>query len=92
MESLENAVERIKRLECPTGEVENRIAGILDDYGVAGKNEIRVKRNSVYDREDAQAYTIDLSGEEGRSVVVLAKSGMDDYVAKVVDAYINFIE
>lgn len=89
MERLEDAIERIKILECPTGEVENRVAGILEDYGVAGRNEIDISRDEKYDRDGAEAFSAKIRGSEGQSIVVLAKSGLDDYVAKVVDAYVS---
>ena len=45
MPNLEKAVERIKTLQCPTGELENRIIGILEDYKVATRNEIVIDRD-----------------------------------------------
>lgn len=89
MENLEQAVERIRNLECPTGEVQNRIAGILEDFGLGNKSDIIVKRNKNLDRDEAHGYVVQLPGQEEQSVVVLARAGMDDYVAKVVDAYIH---
>lgn len=90
MESLERAMARIKELECPTGQVEERIQDIMDDYGVASRNDVHVKREEEYDRDDgAQGYSATLTHPEHSSMVVLAKSGMDDYVAKVVDVYLK---
>jgi len=89
MAKLEDAIERIKILECPTGHVEHRIAGILEDYKVANKSEISIKREESLDREGSQGYIAKLSDGRGTSIVVLANSGMDDYVAKVTDVYIN---
>ncbi|HEX2928023.1 MAG TPA: hypothetical protein VHP38_17495, partial [Ruminiclostridium sp.] len=68
---------------CPTGEIENRVAGILEDYGVADKSKVNINRERSLDQEEAQAYRVNLA--ENRSFVVLAKSGLDDYVAKIVD-------
>lgn len=87
--NIEDAVERLKRLECPTGEVENRIAGILSDYGIGNGMEVSVKRDRSLDRNGAEAYLTDISKDCGKSIVVLAKSGLDDYVAKVEDVYIK---
>jgi hypothetical protein len=89
MSKIDAAVERIKILECPTGDVEKRVAGILEDYRVANGSEISVGRDESYDRDGAEAYRARFSGDVGKSIVVLAKSGYDDYVAKVVDAYIS---
>lgn len=89
MSTLEQAVERIKALECPTGEVEYRVADILDDYGIANRNEITINRDKSLDKDGAQAYITNISGNREKSIVILAKAGLDDYVAKVVDAYID---
>lgn len=89
MTKIEDAIERIKILECPTGKVENRIAGILEDYGVASRSEVEVKRNKGLDIDGAEAFSVKILGDNNQSIVVLANSGMDDYVAKVMDAYIK---
>lgn len=87
MENLKDAIERIKILECPTGEVENRIVGILEDYEVASRNDIEVVRNEDADKNGAQGYIAKVKGNE--TLTVLATSGMDDYVAKVIDVNEN---
>lgn len=89
MTKLEDAIERIKILECPTGDVEHRVAGILEDYKVANRNEISIKREESLDKNGSQGYIAKLPHSTGTSIVVLATSGMDDYVAKVTDVYIN---
>lgn len=89
MSRLDAAVERIKTIECPTGEVEYRVADILDDYGIANRNDIFINRDNSLDRDGAEAYCTNISGRMEKSIVILAKSGFDDYVAKVVDAYIG---
>ena len=88
MEKFNEAIERIKILQCPTGDVENRVTGTLEDYGVANKKEITINRNEELDNIGAEAYSVQIDGNK-ESIVVLARSGMDDYVAEVVDVYIN---
>lgn len=89
MSILEDAVQRIKVLECPTGDLEQRVKGILEEYGVANGNELVVNRDKRLDQNEAQAYSATISGDQEQSIVILAKSGLDDYVAQVVDAYIK---
>lgn len=84
MNKMEEAIDRIKALECPTGEVENSVALILEDYGVADSDKVYVNRDNRLDRGDVEAYRVKIAGE-GQTFVVLAKSGYDGYVAKVVD-------
>lgn len=89
MAKLEDAVNKIKNIECPTGDVKSRVADILDDYGISQGNEIVINRERSLDRDGAQAYITNVSDNGEKSIVILAKSGLDDYVAKVVDAYID---
>lgn len=86
MNKIDEAINRISILECPTGDLENRVAGILEDYGVADRNAVIIDKDNSLDRYEAQAYRVKITGE-GQSIIVLAKSGSDDYVAKVVDVY-----
>lgn len=86
MSKMDDAINRIRILECPTGELENRVAEILEDYGVAERSKININRAGSLDHDEAQAYRVKMAGEDF-SFVVLAQSGLDDYVAKVVDVY-----
>lgn len=86
MKKIDEALDRIRTLECPTGELENRVAEIIEDYGVANKDKVKIKRDNGFDKDEAQAYRVEIPGE-GHSIEVLAKSGFDDYVAKVVEVY-----
>jgi predicted Zn-dependent protease len=83
--SYESALEKIQKLECPTGDLEERIMEILTDYHVAQEDEIEIARRKEYDRGGAQAYQIQFDQYEGNAIIVLARSGADDYVARVTD-------
>ncbi len=84
MSDINNAIERIRVLQCPTGELENRIEEILKQYNIDPRDEISVVRVSDHDANGAQAYKAAFA--RGREIIILAESGPDDYVAKVVDA------
>ncbi|WP_346930163.1 hypothetical protein [Clostridium sp.] len=89
MENLDRAIDRIKILECPTGELENRVADILDDYRVADKNKITINRARQLDADGAAAYSAKISSNSPQSFTILAKSGLDGYVDKVIDVSIS---
>lgn len=89
MDNLEEAIERIKILECPTGEVENRVLNILADYNVANREVINISRQENDDGDGLEEYSAVIPGSNQQSIRVLAKSGLDDYVATVIDAYIE---
>ncbi|MNU04737.1 hypothetical protein D3C72_2492780 [compost metagenome] len=56
---------------------------------MAEGNDIIVLRDENYDTNEAEAYSAKIPGEIDKSLVVLSKSGLDDYVAKVIDVYID---
>ena len=85
MSNLENAIERIKRLECPVGEIEGRVVGILEDYGVANGGQITVKKETDSE-EGFRVYSCEIPGDTEKSLFVFTESGSEDYVAKVIDA------
>lgn len=87
MASIEAAVDRIKRLECPTGDLTDRVASILADHQITPSGEI--DRLEGLDGNGAQAYRVTIARPEATSIIFKAKSGNDDYVAIVTDAYIE---
>lgn len=89
MATIEEAIRRIKTLECPTGDIRNRVVGILTDYEIANKSEIMVSRERSLDKKGVRGYNAKICREGGTDIVILAVSGQDDYVAKVSDAYIS---
>lgn len=86
MSKINEAISRIRSIECPTGDIENRVTEILMDCGVANLDQVNIKRDSKLSTDEAQAYRVKIS-DAGEALVVMAKSGYDDYVAKVTDAY-----
>ena len=88
MENLEGAMESIKVLECPTGDIKNRIRDILKEFEIANRSEIIVSRYHPLDKNGARGYSAKITRDKGLDIAILAVSGMDDYVVKVMDAYI----
>lgn len=89
MRKLERAIERIHILECPTDEVAERLKGIMEDYGVAKAEDITIEQKDVSDITGAQRYDVQLPQNNHPSIRVIAQSGLDDYVAKVTDVYME---
>lgn len=65
-----------------------RVAYILEDYEIANRNFINIYRDEQFDINGAEAYKAKITNNSRQSVIVLAESGLDNYVAKVVDTYI----
>ncbi len=89
MENVGSAIDRIKMLQCPTGELENRVMDILEDYNIVNRNEVVIDRAEDLDKDGAQAYMIKIPDGAVQSIVMYAKSGLDDYVARVTNVYIS---
>lgn len=87
MDTLQEAIDRMKMLECPTGELEDRVLDILEEYDVAYKDDISIERDDEKDEDGAEYYYVYISDNE--SLTIVAKSGVDDYVIRVLDAYIS---
>ena len=89
MQDTKELIERLKILQCPTGDIEYRIAAILKDHNIENVSKIKVDKNEAFIDNGEETYNAEITLKDGKSIVVVAKSGMDDYVAKVVDAYIS---
>lgn len=89
MDNIKEAIDRINQLECPTGDLENRVSEILEAYKVANKGEILINREERLDGNGAEAYSVELQNGTTDAMTILAISGPEDYVAKVVDVYEN---
>ncbi len=85
--NMQKAIERIRVLECPTGDLEKRVINILEDYEVATRDMIRISRQEQRDSNGLETYSAVISSNKEHPITILAKSGLDDYVAKVVEAY-----
>lgn len=88
MSRLQEAIERIKALECPTGQVGERIQEILEDYQALDEGRVVVNEDEDINMDGTKGYSIELS--DGQEYIrVFSTAGLDDYVEKVVDAYME---
>jgi len=85
--NIEHAIAEIKTLECPTSDIKGRVRGILRNHEIAHGTEITVSRNHMLDKNGARGYSAKITRDDGLTINVLAMSGMDDYVTKIIDAY-----
>lgn len=87
MKEMEAVLMQLNELQCPAGEVEQRVEKIVAASGLSTKQEIQVSRNRQFDRDGATAYCVNLPGQATKEIIVLTAIGMDGYVEKVVQAY-----
>jgi hypothetical protein len=86
---LDEVLDRIKNIECPTGHVEEWVSNAFKDYGFREDENLTVNRDKSLDKNGLYAYRAHVDSMGNQSLILFAKSGMDDYVAKVVEAYIK---
>lgn len=88
---LDEALERLKTMECPTGGVEERILETLVEFNIAKRNDISIThdQDDEFINNNIEAYRAKFRGNKAQTVVVLCRSGIDDYVSKVLDAYVQ---
>lgn len=87
MSNINAAINRIKALECPTGQLEERVTGILQQYQLG--NQITVKRDKAHDQNGSEAYKATIAGDKQQEIIILAEAGMDDYVIQIIDAHLD---
>ncbi|MFT9493564.1 hypothetical protein [Anaerosolibacter sp.] len=89
MSRLTDAMERIRDLECPTGDVPHRVTGILEDYEVANGGPITVEREGELGKNGLAVYRAEIGNIGDQPIMIIVQSGADDYVAKVIDVHIG---
>ncbi|MDF2547640.1 MAG: hypothetical protein K0R93_2538 [Anaerosolibacter sp.] len=89
MSRLTDAMERIRALECPTGDVAHRVTGILEDYEVANGEAITVEREGELGKNGLEVYRAEIGNVGEQPIMIIVQSGADDYVAKVIDVHIG---
>lgn len=89
MEPIDDILGKLKRMECPAGEVADKVRAMLAEYEAVPETEIAVFRERSLDQDGAQGYIARFPrNHNGLGMAVLTESGLDDYVARVVDAYL----
>ena len=89
MPNIKDAMDRIRILQCPTGQLEERVAEILESYNISPRSEILISRERRLDRDGAEAYIVTISDRLDPTLTLLAGAGADDYVVQVKDIYFN---
>lgn len=86
MANIQNAIDRIRKVQCPTGELEEKVAGILEGYEVAKREDVSLHREENFDRDNALGFRAEINTPQKISIRILARSGAEDYVAQVIEA------
>ncbi|HYE82943.1 MAG TPA: hypothetical protein VEG39_12365 [Clostridia bacterium] len=82
-----NLVKKIIGIECPTDKVADRVINVLEEYDLDGQYQITSRIDDDYDETRLKYYRAYSETGDKPDLIMVVKEGMDDYVAKVVDAY-----
>ena len=80
-------IKRIIGIECPTGEVTDRVINILEEYNLDGQYQITSRTDEDYEETRLKYYRAFSETGDNPDLLMVVKEGMDGYVAKIVDAY-----
>ena len=89
MPNIKRRYGQNKNTTMPTGQLEERVAEILETYNISPRSEILISRERRLDRDGAEAYTVTISDRLDPTLTLLAGAGADDYVVQVKDIYFN---
>lgn len=81
--------KKIIGIECPTDNVTDRVIGVLEEYDVEGQYQITSRFDEDYEETRLKYYRAYSESGDRPDLVMVVKEGLDGYVAKVVDAYVD---
>jgi hypothetical protein len=90
---LNNTVEildELKGIECPVDEVVSRVVGVLEKHQPNGSYQILAREDEDFIHDGIKVYNAYADTTEDPSIEIVVEEGMDNYVAKIIDA--NLIE
>lgn len=89
MKSIDEAIERLKTLVCPTDDFMYRIKAILLDKGINDYKEIKVDKVEEFIDNGRETYIAKVKINDSNTLVIKADSGLDDYVLNVTDVKLD---
>jgi hypothetical protein len=89
MSDIRRVLENVKNINCQADKLKIEIANAYKDSGYNGEDNIIVNRREELDREGFKAYDAGLDKQGEPRVVMFVNEGLDHYVAKVEDVYVE---
>ncbi len=89
MQRDKDLVKKIIGIECPTDKVADRVINVLEEYNLDGQYQITSRIDDDYDETRLKYYRAFSETEDNPDLIMVVKEGKDDYVAKIVDAYMD---
>lgn len=89
MDINKDVLKRIIGIECPTGNVTDRVINVLEEYNLGGEYQIMSEADDDFDETRLRFYKAFSETADNPDFVMVVKEGKDGYVAKVVDAFVD---
>lgn len=84
-----NITKKIIGIECPADEVTDRVIGVLEEYNMDGQYQITSRADEDYDETRLKYYRAFSENDDNPDLIMVVKEGIDGYVSKIVDAYVE---
>jgi len=85
----DNFIKRIIGIECPVDKVTERVISVLEEYDQGGQYQITSRSDDDYNETRLRYYRAFSETEDNHDLHMVVKEGIDGYVAKIIDAYIE---
>lgn len=85
MTQIKEFIERMNNMQCPNGEIEKKVAKLVEQYHLASEDQVNVYRETDYDTAEVEGYRLDIANENPMSFKILTSTGAEDYVIRVVE-------
>ena len=79
--------EELKHIECPTDNLLERVTDVLEQFNPQGEYQIIAEEENDFIHDNIRVYNAISENGFSPSISVVVQEGLDNYVAKVIDAF-----
>lgn len=80
-------IEELKHIECATDDLLERVTDVLEQLNPSGVYQIIAEEDNDFIHDNVRVYNAISEDGLSPSIAVLVQEGLDNYVAKVIDAF-----
>lgn len=79
--------EELKHIECATDYLLERVTDVLERYSPNGEYQIIAEEDDDFIHDNIRVYSAFSEAGMAPSISIVVQEGLDNYVAKVIDAF-----
>lgn len=87
MTGNDEILDELKHIECATDNLVERVTDVLEQFNPSGEYQIIAEEDSDFIHDNIRVYNIISEDGLSTSISVVVQEGLDNYVAKVIDAF-----